>query len=192
MRDLKAIIEGIVSQGRQVGSGGAAFRSASSSGSSGRHDHGIDIGAHRNQAHEVRAKDAAADRAKAREKEVEKRNKEAEQRRKEVSTMAKEETVTEGTFSKHETDHLKQMHARDSASISRLPSNAKYSHAGDTIDREYEIRKELKKRGHTVERPKHKLVIEDKMSSGTEARTKIKNVARMDDADRLDQIKIAK
>jgi len=180
MRDIKAIIEGIVSQGRQVGSGGAAFRSASSSGSSGKHDHGVDIGAHRNQAHELRAKDAAADRAKAREKEVAKRNKEAEKRSKKVSGMANEESVSEGTYSKHDTDHLKQMHARDSGVISRYKGKMG-SGISDVIDREHDVRKELSKRGHKVDRPKHSLVIEDKMSAGTEARVKIKNVARPDD-----------
>ena len=227
MRDIKAIIEGIVSQGRQVGSGGAAFRSASSSGSSGKHDHGVDIGAHRNQAHELRAKDAAADRAKAREKEVARRNREAEKRSKEVSGMAneenvdearkpgrslmddprvkralmvhnvlqgktakpdsekketpvKKESVSEGTYSKHDTDHLKQMHARDSGVISRYKGKMG-SGISDVIDREHNVRKELSKRGHKVDRPKHSLVIEDKMSAGTEARVKIKNVARPDD-----------
>jgi hypothetical protein len=66
----------------------------------------------------------------------------------------------EGVYTKTDTDTLKQMHARDTASISRLPKNAKYSHANATIDREYEIRRELSKRGHAVDRPSHRLVIE--------------------------------
>jgi hypothetical protein len=171
----KSILEGIVSQGKMTGSGGAAFRTSSKSGSG-----GIDVGAHRNQAHEVRAKEMATDSTEKRERETEKRRKEAEQRQKETMKMAKEETVTEGAFAKHETDHLKQMHARDVGVISRYKGKMG-SGISDVIDREHDVRKELTKRGHKVERPNHKLVIEAEVASGTAARTKIKNVARMND-----------
>lgn len=94
MRDIKTILEGIVSQAKPMGSGSAAFRHSSSSGAKGP-EHGIDVGAHRNYDHEVRAKNKSLDDAKKREQTVEKRNREAEQRQKETAKMAKEETVTE-------------------------------------------------------------------------------------------------
>lgn len=101
MKDkIKAIIEGVVSQGKLVGSRGHAFRASSSSNASrtdepGKHEHGVDIGASRNYAHEKAAKEKAEARAREREREVEKRTKEAEQRKKEVAKMASEETNTE-------------------------------------------------------------------------------------------------
>lgn len=94
MRDIKTILEGIVSQSKPMGSGSAAFRHSSSSGAKGP-EHGIDVGAHRNYDHEVRAKNKSLEDAKKREQTVEKRNREAEQRQKETAKMAKEETVTE-------------------------------------------------------------------------------------------------
>jgi hypothetical protein len=179
---IRDVLEASVYGGKLVGSRGSSFRHSSTSSPDEPHErHGHNVGAARNIEHEKASVERASESEAQREREVEKRKKEAEARSKETAKMAKEETVSEGMFSKHDTDHLKQMHARDSASISRLPKNAKYQHADDVIDREHNIRKELQKRGHTVERPKHKLVIEDEMSSGTEARTKIKNVSRPDD-----------
>ena len=105
MRDIKFILEGIVSQAKPVGSGGSEFRKTSSSKNRGR-DHGVDVGAHRNYAHEKRAKDAVIDSAEKREKEVKKRNREAEQRQKETMNMAKEETVTEAK-------HVFHVHMKD-------------------------------------------------------------------------------
>lgn len=181
MKDIKTIIEGIVSQGKFVGSRGHAFRASSSSGSSGgKHDHGLDIGARRNFAHQMATKQRVDQSAKQREQEVEQRRKEAEQRHKETAKMAKEETIEEGAYAKHETDHLKQMHARDVGVISRYKGKMG-SGIDDVVDREHAVRKELAKRGHQVEKPKHKLVTEADDSSGTKARVKIKNVARMDD-----------
>jgi hypothetical protein len=86
------IDEGIISQGKFVGSGGISFRSSSKSGSSGRHDHGLDIGAKRNFGIEKASTDKASSNTINREKEIEKRNKAAEARKKETLRMAKEET----------------------------------------------------------------------------------------------------
>lgn len=92
MRDIKIILEGVVSQAKPVGSEGSAFKTSSSSGSK---NHGIDVGASRNLSHEVRSKDVVLNSAKQREQQVEKRKRESEQRQKETMRMAKEETVTE-------------------------------------------------------------------------------------------------
>ncbi len=62
-------------------------------------------------------------------------------------------------FGKHSDDDLKQMHARDVGVISRYKGKMG-SGISDVVDREYAVRKELSKRGHDVEKPKHKLVIE--------------------------------
>lgn len=123
MKDVKAIFEGIVSQGKPAGSGGSAFRHSSSSGGKG-WDHGIDVGAHRNQDHEVRATNAALDKAKKREQEVEKRNKEAEQRQKETAKMAKEEVVNEifGFGKKKHNDEVPSLHDKK---LERFPDNSR-------------------------------------------------------------------
>ncbi len=164
MRDIKSILEGIVSQAKPVGSGGSAFRHSSSSGAKGP-EHGIDVGAHRNQAHEVRAKEATLDNAKKREQEVEKRNREAEQRRKETMNMAKEETVTEAkkfvfdkphpamvkAYDKRDTSELHGMHKRWSSDHSSPKNNP------DTSEKLLAVHHVLKSRGENVgELPKHK------------------------------------
>jgi len=86
MRDIKSILEGIVSQGKPVGSGGSVFRHTSSSSNKS----GLNIGAHRAQSHELASKKAVADSAEKREDEVEKRNREAKQRRNETMKMSEE------------------------------------------------------------------------------------------------------
>jgi hypothetical protein len=91
MRDIKSILEGIVSQGKTVGSGGSSFRDTSSS----NNKSGLNIGANRVHDRERAAKEASTDRAEKREDEVTKRNREAKQRQKETMKMSKEETVTE-------------------------------------------------------------------------------------------------
>jgi hypothetical protein len=91
MRDIKSILEGIVSQGKPVGSGESVFRHTSSSSNKS----GLNIGAHRAQSHELASKKAVADSAGKREDEVEKRNREAKQRQKETMKMSEKETVTE-------------------------------------------------------------------------------------------------
>jgi hypothetical protein len=82
-----------------------------------------------------------------------------------------------------DTETIKGIHQRAHASITNPDNkNLTYSHPGfaDSIDNEYKARKELAKRGIKVERPKHKAVFEE---TNTEKREKIKNVARMDDAE---------
>jgi hypothetical protein len=92
MKNYKSVIEGIVSQGKMMGSKGSSFRDVATSNDS---SSGINVSAGRNQSHENSAKDASAASEKARKKEIITRNKEAEQRQKEVMQMSKEETVTE-------------------------------------------------------------------------------------------------
>jgi hypothetical protein len=91
MKDIKSILEGILSQGKTVGSGGSSFRDRSSSNDKS----GLNIGANRVHDREHAAKEASADRAENRKNEIEKRNKEAKQRQKETTKMSKKETVTE-------------------------------------------------------------------------------------------------
>jgi len=91
MRDIKSILEGIVSQGKTVGSGGSSFRDTSSSNDKS----GLNIGANRVHDRERAAKEASADRADNRQDEVEKRNREAKQRQKETMKMSKEELQEE-------------------------------------------------------------------------------------------------
>jgi hypothetical protein len=92
MKNYKTVIEGIVSQGKMMGSKGSSFRDVATSNDS---SSGINVGAGRNQSHENSAKAASATSEKARKKEIINRNKEAEQRKKEVMQMSQEETVTE-------------------------------------------------------------------------------------------------
>lgn len=92
-----------------------------------------------------------------------------------------------------DTETIRGIHQRAHASISN-PANKKLTYSGgfaDQIDNERKARKELLKRGIKVDPPKHKALIEsnlgygvteDVQSPGTEARTKIKNVAREDNA----------
>jgi hypothetical protein len=92
MKNYKLVIEGIVSQGKMMGSKGSSFRDVATSNDS---SSGINVGAGRNQSHENSAKDASAASEKARKKEIITRNKEAEQRQKETMQMSQEEAVTE-------------------------------------------------------------------------------------------------
>lgn len=69
--------------------------------------------------------------------------------------------VKEG-YDSYDVDHLKGMHQRYHSDISKLPKNAKYSVSSNIIDKEYDLRKALKKKGVNVERPKHPLVLENK------------------------------
>jgi len=72
--------EAIVSQGRILGSRSDAFRQSSKSSGRGRHDHGLDVGAKRNAAHERASKERDAQRKADKEKEIQKRNREFEKR----------------------------------------------------------------------------------------------------------------
>ena len=198
MKHIKSILEGIVSQGRLVGSRGSSFRASSSSDATGRHDHGIDIGAKRNYDHEKAAKEKADSRASERERAVEKRNREAEQRKKETAKMASEENISEakGKFvydkplkahvaamDKHSTDALKGMHDRWASDHKDMKSNPAHS---EKLLAAHHI---LKNRGVSVpDLPQHKnlgmtrrFTTEEAESAGTKARVKIKNVARPGD-----------
>ena len=198
MKHIKSILEGIVSQGRLVGSRGSSFRASSSSDATGRHDHGIDIGAKRNYDHEKAAKEKADSRAAERAREVEKRNREAEQRKKETAKMASEEHIEEakGKFvydkplkahvaamDKHSTDTLKGMHDRWASDHKDMKSNPAHS---EKLLAAHHI---LKNRGVSVpDLPQHKnlgmtrrFTTEEAESAGTKARVKIKNVARLGD-----------
>lgn len=198
MADIKAIIEGIVSQGKMVGSRGHAFRASSSSNASrsdtpARHDHGVDIGASRNYAHEKAAKDKASERAREREQEVEKRNKEAQKRQKEVSKMANEEEIVEAK-GKWVPDrpmkvHVANMEKRDTADLKGMHDRWSSDHRDkksdpSTSERLLAVHHVLKKRGESpAELPQHKNLgmMRFHEETNTEKRMKIKNVARIGD-----------
>lgn len=198
MPDIKAVIEGIVSQGKLVGSRGHAFRASSSSNASrsdkpARHDHGVDVGAARNYAHEKAAKEKAVDRTQDREQQVDKRNKEAEKRQKEVAKMASEETIDEAkrfvydkphahlvkAYDKRTTEDLRGMHSRWSKDHEDKKSNPTRS------EELMAVHHVLKKRGENVpDLPKHKnLGMHMYEETNTEKRMKLKNVARPGDPD---------
>ena len=200
MTDIKTILEGIVSQGKMVGSRGHAFRASSSSDASrtdkpGKHEHGLDIGAGRNYAHEKAAKDKAADRTRERETEVEKRNKEADQRKKEVSKMASEEHIEEAkgkwVQDKPLKAHVAAMEKRDTADLKGMHDRWSGDHKDKKSDpahseRLLAVHHVLKKRGENVpDLPQHKnLGMMRRFTAeetNTEKRMKIKNVARPGD-----------
>jgi hypothetical protein len=198
MKNYKLVIEGIVSQGKMMGSKGSSFRDVATSNDS---SSGINVGAGRNQSHENSAKDASAASEKARKKEIIARNKEAEQRQKETMQMSKEETVTEAkmtkkfvfdkpyqplvkAYSNHDTDHLKDMHKRWSESHQR---NMKGSMDTNTSEKLLAVNHVLKSRGEDMKMPEHKNLgmhtYNMQEETNTEKREKIKNVARMDDVE---------
>jgi len=84
--------ESVISQGKVLGTRGGAFRQSSQSNERGWHDHGIDVGARRNAAHEKAAMEKDAQRKAEKEKEIARRKKEAEKR---INQM--EETESIGT-----------------------------------------------------------------------------------------------
>jgi hypothetical protein len=160
MKDIKAIIEGIVSQGKFVGSRGHAFRSSSSSDSSGgKHDHGVDIGAERNLAHQMATRQRVDQNTKNREQEMQKRNKEAEQRRKETTKMSKE-NIDEA---RRPGDLMGRKGIQDFLRTRDILSGKKPETKAPDSE---------KKPTQTV----------TKEETGTEARVKVKNVARPEDA----------
>ena len=192
MKHIKSVVEGVVSQGRLVGSRGYSFRASSSSDATGKHNHGIDIGASRNYAHEKAAKEKSAERAHEREQAVEKRNKEAEKRQKEVSKMANEEEIQEAKrfvydkpqshlvkmYDKKPTEDLHAMHKRWSGDHADKKSNP--SRSEDLLA----VHHVLKGRGQNPsELPQHKNLGMMRMheETNTEKRMKIKNVARPGD-----------
>lgn len=202
MKDIKAIIEGVVSQGKLVGSRGRSFRASSSSDASrtdkpGKHEHGVDIGASRNYEHEIAAKEKAEARAREREREVEKRTKEAEQRKKEVAKMASEEHIEEAkgkfVYNKPLKAHVAAMEKRDTADLKGMHDRWSGDHKDKKSDpthseRLLAVHHVLRKRGVDVsDLPQHRNLgmmrhfTEEAESAGTKARVKIKNVARPGD-----------
>lgn len=186
------------SQGRFLGSRSAAFRKTSTSKPDELRDRsGKDVGAARNYAHEKAAVARALDAKRRREAEVEKRSKKAEQRDKETLRMAKEGLEeAKGKFvydkplkghvaamEKKDTADLKGMHDRWAGDHKDMKSNPAHS------ERLLAVHHVLKKRGVSVpDLPQHKnlgmvrrFTAEAAEPSGTEARVKIKNVARPDD-----------
>lgn len=160
MKGIKAIIEGIVSQGKFVGSRGHAFRSSSSSDSSGgKHDHGVDIGAERNLAHRMATRQRVDQNTKNREQETQKRNKEAEQRRKETTKMSKEDIEE----ARRPGDLMGRKGIQDFLRTRDILSGKKPETKAPDSE---------KKPTQTV----------TKEETGTEARVKVKNVARPEDA----------
>ncbi len=154
------IDEGIISQGKFVGSGNISFRTSSRSGASGKHEHGLDIGAKRNFSHEKASADRSSGNAEKREKEIEKRNKDAEQRRKETLKMAKEE-LEEG----------KKSGKKPGGSLLGDPR----------VQKALMVQRVLSGKSATKSNDSKKNVSEN--NDGTEARTKIKNVARPGDVE---------
>lgn len=72
--------EAVISQGKILGTRDNAFRQSSQSMEKGWHDHGLDVGARRNAAHEKASKDRDAERKAEKEAEIARREKEAEKR----------------------------------------------------------------------------------------------------------------
>ena len=184
-----------VSQGKLVGSRGAEFRRTSTSKPDEWKDHsGHDVGAARNYAHE-KAAVAKADAARERkERDIINRTKAAAQRAKETLKMAKEEMTEAKRFvydkpqshlvkmyDKKPTEDLHAMHKRWSGD--HADKKASPSRSEDLLA----VHHVLKSRGaNPAELPQHKSLGMMRMheeSSGTEARVKIKNVARPDDAE---------
>lgn len=195
---MKTLSE-VLGVGKLVGSRGSAFRRTSTSKPDDWKDHsGKDVGAMRNFAHERAAVAKAEASRREREAKVEKRNKDAAQRAKETLRMAKEDLEeAKGKFvydkplkaqvaamDKHSTDALKGMHDRWASDHKDMKSNPAHS------ERLLAAHHVLKNRGVSVpDLPQHKnlgmvrrFTTEATESSGTEARVKIKNVARPDDA----------
>jgi len=183
------------SQGKLVGSRGAMFRKTSTSKPDDWSDHsGKDVGAARNYAHEKTAV-AKAEASKAKkEQDIINRTKAAAQRAKETLKMAKEDINEAKKFvydkpqshlvkmyDKKPTDDLHAMHKRWSGDHNDKKSNP--SRSEDLLA----VHHVLKSRGaNPAELPQHKNLGMMRMheeSSGTEARVKIKNIARPDDAE---------
>jgi len=158
-------------------------------------------GAQRNSRIAAMSATKRADSKENKEQLIKQRTANAEQRKKEVMQMAKEESVTEAkmtkkfvfdkpyqplvkAYSNHDTDHLKDMHKRWSESHQR---NMKGSMDTNTSEKLLAVNHVLKSRGEDMKMPEHKNlgmhVHVMKEETNTEKREKIKNVARMDDAD---------
>ena len=183
---IKDMLESSITGGKYVGSRGGSFRKSSTSNpDEWRDKSGTDVGAARNIEHEKASVEKAQNSENTKEKEIAKRTKEAEQRKKETMKMAKEDySLEEQKYGGTDTETLKSIHQRAHSDISHQSSKKlKMSNPGfaSRVDTEFLARKELKKRGVSVDRPKHPAIIEASEASGTTERTKIKNVARPDD-----------
>jgi hypothetical protein len=183
-----------VSQGKLVGSKGAMFRQTSTSKPDELGDtSGKDVGASRNFAHEKAAVDKAAASKAKKEQDIINRTKAAAQRAKETLRMAKEEISEAKKFvydkpqshlvklyDKKPTADLHGMHQRWSGDHQDKKSSP--SRSEDLLA----VHHVLKSRGQNpAELPQHKNLGMMRMheETGTEARVKIKNVARPDDAE---------
>jgi hypothetical protein len=184
------------SQGKLVGSRGAMFRKTSTSKPDDWSDHsGKDVGAARNYAHEKTAV-AKAEASKAKkEQDIINRTKAAAQRAKETLKMAKEDiNEAKGKWipDRPMKVHVEAMDKRDTADLKGMHDRWSGDHRDkksdpSTSERLLAVHHVLKKRGESVpDLPQHKNLGMMRMheeSSGTEARVKIKNVARPDDAE---------
>lgn len=182
--------------GKLVGSRGAAFRRTSTSKPDDWKDHsGKDVGASRNFAHEKAAVAKAAASKSERESIVNKRNKDAAQRAKETLRMAKEgldEAKGKWIPDRPMKVHVAAMEKRDTADLKGMHDRWSGDHRDkksdpSTSERLLAVHHVLKKRGESVpDLPQHKnlgmMSYVKEESAGTEARVKIKNVARPDDA----------
>jgi hypothetical protein len=169
--------------------GGAFRRSSTSNPDDWRDNHGVDVGAQRNDAHHKAAVAVDAESERTKEQTIEKRTREAKQREKETRNMAKEEldeakkfvfdkpmASTVKAYSNRDTSELKDIHARWSKDHSN-PKNDPI-----TSEKLLAVHHVLKGRGESVELPKHKnLGLHMNEETNTEKRMQIKNVARPND-----------
>ena len=193
---MKKLTE-LISTGRLAGSRGASFRRTSTSKPDDWKDHsGKDVGAMRNFAHEKAAVAKADASRKEREAKVEKRNRDAAQRAKETLRMAKEsldEAKGKFVYDRPLKVHVAAMEKRDTADLRGMHDRWSGDHRDKksdpaTSERLLAVHHVLKKRGESVpDLPQHKNLgmtkrfTEETEATGTAARVKIKNVARLDD-----------
>jgi len=188
---MKTFSEVSVTAGKLVGTRGLQFRKTSTSKPDDLRDKsGKDVGAARNYAHEKASVDRAEAQNKKREQEIEKRNKEADARMKETQKLAKEEIgLIESTHIFHV--HMKPFDNRDhkmvddktSEPIGPAPKKSKLVlkvKAADHREAKNKVSKFVAKNYgiNNISKIEHKGIQEE---TGTEARIKIKNVARPDD-----------
>ena len=199
MRKIRTDFTSIEHAGRNIlleYRGSAQRRVSTSAPDEWRDRRGHDVGAARNDEHEKETIRAKKEAEAEKERKIKERTKESEQRAKETAKMAKEEVNEARTtkvfvphkpaassvqaYSARDTGELKDMHAR----WSRDHANPKSDPI--TSDKLLAVHHVLKKRGENVTLPQHKNLgmHMNKMSEETnsEARMKIKNVARPDGA----------
>lgn len=186
---MSYLIKELISQTRMLGHrSGIAGRKLSKSQSSAE---GLKVGAERNAGQERYVVNRDDEEKRLRKKTAEKRTKEAEKRSKETLKLAQKENVSEAKFihdkpmaslvkaySGHDVNHLKQLHARWSASHNNPKSNP------DTSEKLLAVHQVLKNKGESpADLPKHKNLGMHTYNeeTNTEKRERIKNVARPDD-----------